>query len=128
MSSLKQELFIQEYLKDGNATRSAIAAGYSRQTAAEQGYQLLQNPDVRAALHEKRAQLEAELREQFVMDAIQARKVLYQIMNDPTASHRDRITASRDLLDRGGFRPVDKKEIQGLDKQNIQIRFVEPSK
>ena len=27
--SIKQKTFIAEYLKDGNATRSAIAAGYS---------------------------------------------------------------------------------------------------
>lgn len=29
----KQRLFVAEYLLDGNATRAAIAAGYSERTA-----------------------------------------------------------------------------------------------
>jgi phage terminase small subunit len=33
----KQEIFIREYLKDFNATRAAISAGYSRKTAAQIG-------------------------------------------------------------------------------------------
>jgi len=42
----KQLKFAQEYLVDLNATQAAIRAGYSANTAAEQGYQLLNNEDV----------------------------------------------------------------------------------
>jgi phage terminase small subunit len=38
----KQKLFCAEYLKDLNATKAAIRAGYSEASAKEQGYQLLQ--------------------------------------------------------------------------------------
>lgn len=37
----KQQLFVDEYLKDFNATQAAIRAGYSEKTAQEQGSQLL---------------------------------------------------------------------------------------
>lgn len=46
----KQERFVQEYLIDLNATQAAIRAGYSAKTAEQQGYQLLQNTSVAAAV------------------------------------------------------------------------------
>lgn len=46
----KQELFIHEYLLDGNATRAAIAAGYSKDSARSIGSELLTNPNVSAAI------------------------------------------------------------------------------
>jgi phage terminase small subunit len=42
----KQQVFVAEYLKDMNATRAAISAGYSQRTAGKQGYQLLENPRI----------------------------------------------------------------------------------
>jgi phage terminase small subunit len=46
----KQQLFIYEYLKCFNATRAAIAAGYSEQTARQQGSRLLSNVDIARAI------------------------------------------------------------------------------
>ena len=45
-----QSVFVQEYLIDLNATQAAIRAGYSKKTAEQQGYQLLQKPSVQAAI------------------------------------------------------------------------------
>jgi phage terminase small subunit len=42
----KQERFIQEYLIDLNATQAAIRAGYSEDTANEQGARLLANVSI----------------------------------------------------------------------------------
>jgi phage terminase small subunit len=44
----KQALFVQEYLIDLNATRAAIAAGYSKKTAEAAASRLLRNVKVRA--------------------------------------------------------------------------------
>lgn len=46
----KQELFVAEYLIDLNATRAAIAAGYSKSTSQEQGSRLLSNVMVAAEI------------------------------------------------------------------------------
>jgi phage terminase small subunit len=46
----KQRLFVAEYLTDLNATRAAIAAGYSEKTANEQGSRLLANVKVSAEI------------------------------------------------------------------------------
>lgn len=51
----KQIKFAHEYLVDLNATQAAIRAGYSVNTAAEQGYQLLNNEEVSAHICELRA-------------------------------------------------------------------------
>lgn len=48
----KMEVFIQEYLVDLNATRAAIAAGYSPNTAAEMGYENLNKPQIKAKIDE----------------------------------------------------------------------------
>jgi len=46
----KQELFCLEYAKDFNATRSAIAAGYSKKTAMTIGGENLRKPQIRKRL------------------------------------------------------------------------------
>lgn len=53
----KQLRFIDEYLIDMNAAQAAIRAGYSKKAAKEQGYRLLTNVHIAAALAAKRKEL-----------------------------------------------------------------------
>lgn len=46
----KQRLFVEEYLKDLNATKAAIRARYSEKTAHSAGPRMLENVDVMAAI------------------------------------------------------------------------------
>jgi phage terminase small subunit len=46
----KQKLFVHEYLLDGNATRAAISAGYSKDSARSIGSELLTNPYISEAI------------------------------------------------------------------------------
>lgn len=50
----KQERFCNEYLIDLNATQAAIRAGYSENTANEQGARLLANVSVQAFLSDRK--------------------------------------------------------------------------
>lgn len=68
----KQLKFAREYLVDLNATQAAIRAGYSSNTAAEQGYQLLNNVEVSAHI------CELKLKQQERTD-ITADKVLKEV-------------------------------------------------
>lgn len=55
----KQAMFIAEFLIDGNATRAAVAAGFSAKAAHVTGARLLRNAKVAAAVadgHARRAQ------------------------------------------------------------------------
>src|SRR5271157_5246902 len=51
--TVRQTLFIAEYLIDLNGTRAAIAAGYSRKTANEQASRLLANVKVASEIAER---------------------------------------------------------------------------
>lgn len=51
--TIKQQRFADEYIKSLNATRSAIAAGYSEDSAYSIGSENLRKPEVRAYIDEK---------------------------------------------------------------------------
>lgn len=110
----QQKLFVDNYLKlrKKNQTQAAVDAGYSPKSASSQAYQLLQNPIVLEYLEKREKQLEKELKREFFFDAIDARQVLSDIMNNPEAKDADRASAAKDLLDRAGYKAVDVHEIQ----------------
>lgn len=70
--TIKQEKFIFEYLKDGNAKRSAIEAGYSIKSARVQGLLLLKNPLVKKEIDKKRSEIAENLAldVQYVLDGL----------------------------------------------------------
>lgn len=49
----KQQEFVAAYLIDGNATKAALSAGYSKRTAAKQGSQLLAIPRIQQEIAKK---------------------------------------------------------------------------
>lgn len=54
--TLRQQKFVQNYLKVGNAKRAAIDAGYSEKTAAVTASKLLTNPNISQAVAACRAE------------------------------------------------------------------------
>jgi phage terminase small subunit len=48
--NLRQSAFVKYYLKSGNATQAAIAAGYAAGCAHVTGFHLLRHPKIRKAL------------------------------------------------------------------------------
>ena len=86
----KQELFILEYQKDFNATRAAVAVGYSPKTAYSQGQRLLKDPDVKEALEADLTARKSEL----IATREQRQQLCTEIMYDTEQSTRDRLRAS----------------------------------
>lgn len=68
----KQELFVEEYLIDLNATQAAIRAGYSPKTANEQGSRMLANVSIRA-------RIDIEMAERSKRTGINADRVLQEL-------------------------------------------------
>lgn len=54
--TVKQRMFVEEYLIDLNATQAAIRAGYSAKTADQQGSRMLANVKVQQAIAERMAE------------------------------------------------------------------------
>jgi phage terminase small subunit len=87
--TIKERKFLTAYIKNGgNATRAAIACGYSKKTAGTIGCELLRKPQIKAALEKhmeqsaaSAAEVLATLTEVLHGGAAQAIKV------DPTTGH-----------------------------------------
>lgn len=108
-------IFVTEYIKNGNnAKQAAIAAGYSEHTAASQGSRLLKSVDVQQFLNKTQQNLNKDLRTMFTEHAVNAFEVLLGVMNDPLAQHKDKLVAARDLLDRAGYKPIDRVQADVL--------------
>jgi phage terminase small subunit len=120
----RQMKFIDAYIKCGNGAAAAIKAGYSENSARITASKLLTKANIREYMKERRSQIQQDLREQFISDALVARKVMLKILNDPEASDKDKLTAARDLMDRAGFKPTGRSEITGRDSGAIEIVFV----
>lgn len=105
----QQMIFVTEYLRNNNnATQAAIAAGYSEKTAYSSGSRLLKSVEVQQYLNKTEQSLNRDLRQIFAQDAVEAYAVLKMIMLKDDALDKDRIAAAKDILDRGGYKPVDR--------------------
>ncbi len=122
----KQQKFVQEYLKDLNATQAAIRAGYSKKTAYSIGQRLLKHVEVKAAVQagQKKAAEGAEVTVEYVI------KNLRQLAED-AMSHADRMNANRslELLGKhvGAFTEniSVRGNLSGLSDQDIECRIEE---
>ncbi|MBS6645876.1 MAG: terminase small subunit [Clostridiaceae bacterium] len=120
----QRKMFIDEYLKlrCKNATQAAINAGYSKKSASQQASDLLKIPEVSDYLNDQKRLIESELRQEFIFDATEARKVMYKIMTDDSAENKDRLSAAKDFLDRAGFKAVDRMELSGsLENEKTKL-------
>jgi hypothetical protein len=57
----KQEKFAQSYILHRNATEAARSAGYSKSSAYNQGYRLLQNDEVKERIEDLEKELETDV-------------------------------------------------------------------
>jgi len=98
----RDEDFVREYVDNGgNATQAAIAVGVSQASASTVGYRL-KSRLTKEIDTEQKAQLRGY-----------APKAISQIQNlaENAESENVRLKANADLLDRAGWKPVDKQEI-----------------
>lgn len=71
----KQKKFADNYIESGNATQSAIKAGYSRKTAKSVGSENLTKPDIKSYIEKKMKEVESHK----IMDAKEAMELLTRI-------------------------------------------------
>ncbi|GHV43199.1 hypothetical protein FACS1894187_25560 [Synergistales bacterium] len=112
----RQKAFVDAY--EGNATQAAIKAGYSQKTARSIGQELLTNPDIADAIHER----EQERRTVVVASRIERQAFWTAIMRDKSADIRDRLRASEILgKSEGDF--IERVEDITPQVPNIEVRF-----
>ena len=72
----RQERFCQEFAKTGNATLSAVNAGYAQNSARQQGDRLLSNDDIKKRIEE----LNGEIKNQNILEAREMQEILTSII------------------------------------------------
>ncbi len=78
--TIKQQKFADEYIKTGNATQSAINAGYSKKSAQQMGAENLLKPVIKSYIDKQLTKLEDEA----IADAKEVMKYLTQAMRGET--------------------------------------------
>jgi len=109
--TFRQQCFVDEYLKDFNASQAAIRAGFSVKAASQAGNRLLSHPVVVAKIQEKRgvATTRAEVDASFVLrelkrvaeqeDVAQSTKVrALELIAKHLGMLEDRLTVKTDSL------------------------------
>lgn len=85
----RQTRFVQEFVKDPNATRAAIRAGYSADSAHNQGARLIKNDEILRAIQAEGTKIQ----ERFELTAEDIAVNIHTIANDPEAPLRERLRA-----------------------------------
>ena len=80
MLTAKQKMFADEYLVSGNATQSAIKAGYSEKYAHTNANKLLQNTTIKNYIDERLKQIESTK----IADAAEVMRYLTSVMRNET--------------------------------------------
>lgn len=120
----KQLRFVDEYVKDFNATQAAIRAGYSERTASTSGYRNTNNDEIVRAIEAKQDEVREQLQRQFSSDAVKARRVMFDIMHNEEAPEHVRLSAAKDFLDRAGYKPTEDMNINSTGDMGITIEWV----
>lgn len=126
----KQKLFIEEYLIDLNATQAAIRAGYSPDTANEQGSRMLANVSIRT--HIDRAMAERSKRTGINADRILIELAKIALLNPANVVNLDEATVRGDALpeDLAAVASIKVKRFPTKDGEGIEreIKFYDKSK
>lgn len=121
----KQKRFADYYIETGNATESAVKAGYSEKTAKEMGYENLTKPHIKSYIDERLAEKENKriakqdevltyltsiMRGEHLEQVLQGIGKGAQVIAEMDVSAKDRIKAAELLGKRYGLW-VDKQEL-----------------
>ena len=114
----KQQRFVDAY--DGNATKAAIAAGYSEKTAYSAGQRLLKNDEILTAIQER----ENRRIQPLIMTREERQTMWSEIARDKGERTQDRLKAS-ERLGKSEADFVERQEISGPDQGPVLIMDAE---
>ena len=110
--SEQRQIFIKEFCALGDHVEAARRAGYSEKTIANQACKLKR---------ELASEIREELTLNFITHAPKALQTLKELA-ESSISESVRLQASRDLLDRAGFKPADRHELIGKTKTHDELK------
>ena len=116
-----QQKFIDEYMKTGNARKSALIAGYTEASADNASVNILGSTVVKAEITLRCGMLREKYVHQLNIMGQQAVKAELDVLKDGKAKTRDKLSAAQDILDRIGVIRAKQLEITGEVRGPIVI-------
>ncbi len=115
MLNEQRKRFVDELirLKCRNRRQAAINAGYSEKTASQQATALMKNYEVLEYYEARKTEVAQGLQAAFVFEASEALDEMVRLLKDPKTDARVRYQIAKDIMDRAGFKPLEKSEITG---------------
>ena len=110
MITPQQQKFIDYFALTGNASQSAVDAGYSEKTARQKGHELknLYRSEIVKAT------------QKLLTDQVPAGLRWLSELAESAESESVRLGAIRDLLDRAGLKPVERVETTTIEKMSTE--------
>ena len=110
MMTPQQQKFIDHFVLTGNASQSAVDAGYSAKTARQKGHELknLYRTEIVKAT------------QKLLTDQVPAGLRWLSELAESAESESVRLGAIRDLLDRAGLKPVERVETTTIEKMSTE--------
>ena len=110
MMTPQQQKFIDHFVLTGNASQSAVDAGYSAKTARQKGHELknLYRTEIMQAT------------QKLLTDQVPAGLRWLSELAESAESESVRLGAIRDLLDRAGLKPVERVETTTIEKMSTE--------
>ena len=115
----KQKKFVDYYCQSGNATQSAIKAGYSEKTARSQGQRMLTKVDIQNAIEQRNKDLEDER----IADVTEIKQFWTSMFRDPMSDPKDQLKAS-ELLAKTAGAFIEKVEHSGTVDVNTKAEVI----
>jgi hypothetical protein len=110
MITPQQQKFIDYFVLTGNASQSAVDAGYSEKTSRQKGHELknLYRSEIVKAT------------QKLLTDQVPAGLRWLSELAESAESESVRLGAIRDLLDRAGLKPVERVETTTIEKMSTE--------
>lgn len=104
----RQKAFCEFYVASGNATESAVKAGYSKRTARSIGQRLLTNVDIQNYIEE----LNKKVKDNRIADIKEVKEFWTEVLRNKNQKIQDRLKASEYIAKTNGAF-LDKVEVKG---------------
>lgn len=126
--NVRQTKFVAEYLKSGNATQSAIKAGYSQKSAKVIGRQLLSRDDIQAELQKQQGKIinnaGYSVEKSFMMLEKAQDMAINRMVNGSPMPDIGNFIKAEELKGKLMGLYIDRKEIGGLDTQPLEVKII----
>ncbi len=113
----KQKRFVEEYLIDFNASRAAVAAGYSKENPRQIGYELINKPHIRNAMEKEQNKTSEKL-------GLTREELINNLIDIKNGDEKQALKAIEMLLKANGWNMPDKMEHSG--SAPIAINIIKP--